>query len=352
MMKMSDEETPAPAEEETVAEPEEVASSSTIGGSETATKKKEEMLRKKFRLTADEEILKEIKPSPFAFISLYVVGLLMFLTHFLFSNIADLLLNPSEDSNFVYDLMIFLIDHTGVFGFVLVMFLLTWFNRMLNGSTSGGWVTGYLLLWTFLPVILFLDDTIIAWISGQENGYLPGFENYPFVLMGIISSSLFVVLVVVYQRSFHYAITNHRVIFTQHLIIPGDGRRVLFDNINEVRTQRTLMGGILGYNTILCDTGSQLNIGEESMGVSAGAAPSSGGGDGMIESQITKSFFFKMFAFLTYQRTRKVEMPDPRYCFFSISKWKDIEELLNVMHQRHSQSGILTELKEQIAGED
>jgi hypothetical protein len=350
MMIMSDEETPAPAEEE-VAE-EEVSDAPAIDKAASEATKGNESLRKKFRLTADEEILKEIKPSPFAFISLYVVGALMFLTHFIFSNIADLLLNPSEDSNFVYDLMIFLIDHTGVFGFVLVMFLLTWFNRMMNGSTSGGWVTGYLLIWTFLPVVLWLDDTIIAWIFGEANGYLPGFEEYPFMLMGIISSSLFIVLIIVYQRSFHYAITNHRVIFTQHLIIPGDGRRILFDNINEVRTQRTLMGGFLGYNTILCDTGSQLNIGEESMGVSAGAAPSSGGGDGMLESQLTKSFFFKTFAFLTYQRTRKVELPDPRYCFFSISKWKDIEELLNVMHQRHSQSGILTELKEQIAGED
>ena len=349
---MSDDEAPASAEEDTVVEPEVAASATTIEEPTFEGQKNVEALRKKFRLTADEEILKEIKPSPFAFISLYVVGLLMFLTHFLFSNIADLLLNPSEESNFVYDIMIFLIDHTGVFGFVLVMFLLTWFNRMMNGSTSGGWVTGYLLIWTFLPVILFLDDTIIAWISGHEDGFLPGFENYPFVIMGIISSTLFVVLIVVYQRSFHYAITNHRVIFTQHLIIPGDGRRILFDNINEVRTQRTLMGGLLGYNTILCDTGSQLNIGEESMGVSAGAAPSSGGGDGMLESQLTKSFFFKTFAFLTYQRTRKVELPDPRYCFFSISKWKDIEQLLNVMHQRHSQSGILTELKEQIAGED
>jgi len=350
MMIMSDEETPAPAEEE-VAE-EEVSDAPAIDKAASEATKGNETLRKKFRLTADEEILKEIKPSPFAFISLYVVGALMFLTHFIFGDIAEILLNPSDDSNFFYELMIDLIGITGVFGFVLVMFLLTWFNRMMNGSTSGGWVTGYLLIWTFLPVVLWLDDTIIAWIFGEADGYLPGFESYPFTLIGIISSALFVALVVVYQRSFHYAITNHRVIFTQHLIIPGDGRRILFDNINEVRTQRTLMGGFLGYNTILCDTGSQLNIGEESMGVSAGAAPSSGGGDGMLESQLTKSFFFKTFAFLTYQRTRKVELPDPRYCFFSISKWKDIEELLNVMHQRHSQSGILTELKEQIAGED
>lgn len=346
---MSDDEAPASAEEETVVEPEEVAPPA-IEEAAAEGQKNVEVLRKKFRLTADEEILKEIKPSPFAFISLYVVGVLMFLIHLLFGEVIDIA--DGEDTNFVFKFLVWLLIETELFGFVLVMFLLTWFNRMMNGSTSGGWVTMYLLIWTFLPVILFLDDTIISWISGEANGYLPGFGSYPFWLMGVISSTLFVALVVVYQRSFHYAITNHRVIFTQHLIIPGDGRRILFDNINEVRTQRTLMGGLLGYNTILCDTGSQLNIGEESMGVSAGAAPSSGGGDGMLESQLTKSFFFKTFAFLTYQRTRKVELPDPRYCFFSISKWKDIEQLLNVMHQRHSQSGILTELKEQIAGED
>lgn len=345
---MSDDEAPTSAEEGTAVEPEEVASGVTIEEPTIEAGKDDEVLRKKFRLTADEEILKHIKPSPFAFISLYVVGVLMLAIHFLFSEVIEIA--DGEDTNIIFKVLVWLILKTGVFGFILVMFLLTWFNRMMNGSTSGGWVTVYLLIWTFLPVILFLDDTIIPWF-GPDNGYLPGFESYPFTIMGIISSTLFVVLIVVYQRSFHYAITNHRVIFTQHLIIAGDGRRILFDNINEVRTQRTLMGGLLGYNTILCDTGSQLNVGEETMGVSAGAA-SSGGGGGMLETQLTKSFFFRTFAFLTYQRTRKVELPDPRYCFFSISKWKDIEQLLNVMHQRHSQSGILTELKEQLTGED
>ena len=85
-------------------------------------------------------------------------------------------------------------------------------------------------------------------------------------------AALFTLFTVFYQRSFHYAITNHRVIFTQHLIIPGDGRRILFDNINEVRTQRTMMGAMFGYNTIICDTGSQLGIGEDAMSVSVGSA--------------------------------------------------------------------------------
>ena len=82
--------------------------------------------------------------------------------------------------------------------------------------------------------------------------------------------------------------------------------------------------------------------------ISAGAS-GAGSDSGSIESQVTKSFFRRMFAFLTYQRSRKIDLPDPRFSFFCITNWKVTEQLLNEMHQRHSQSGILNELKEQIA---
>ena len=110
------------------------------------------------------------------------------------------------------------------------------------------------------------------------------------------------------------------------------------------------MGAMLGYNTIICDTGSQLGIGEDSMSVSVGAAnPGSSGEAGSVETQVTRSIFKRMFAFVTYQRTRKVDLPDPRFSFFCITNWKSVENLLNEMHQKHSQSGILNELKDQIA---
>ena len=139
------------------------------------------------------------------------------------------------------------------------------------------------------------------------------------------------------------------MIFTQHLIIPGDGRRILFDNINEIRTQRTMLGAMFGYNTIICDTGSQLGIGEDAMSVSVGTAGGNSGESTNAEGQVTRSLFRKLFAFITYQRSRKIDLPDPRFSFFCITNWKSIEQLLNDMHQRHSQSGILNELKDQIA---
>ena len=330
---MSDEEQSPAVEEPTVSEPE-----------PEALKDVKSSLKQKFRLTSEEEILKDVKPSIFAFIPMYAIALLILGAHLLFS----IEWTTNDDDNILVKIMVWLIElsEKGEIGFVLVMLAITWFNRMMNGTTSGKWTTMFLLVVALTPPVLRIDD-FIAWMMDKDSGFIP-LDSYNFFFFGIFWASLFTVLTVFYQRSFHYAITNHRVIFTQHLIIPGDGRRILFDNINEIRTQRTFMGAIFGYNTIICDTGSQLGIGEDSMSISAGAS-GAGSDSGSIESQVTKSFFRRMFAFLTYQRSRKIDLPDPRFSFFCITNWKAIEQLLNEMHQRHSQSGILNELKEQIA---
>lgn len=335
---MSDEEvTPADTEElENTSEDEEV--NHPVSSNES--------LREKFRLTGDEEILKDVKPSFFAFLPMYVISLIILGAHLLFAIDWD----ASSDDNIVVKIMIFLLELSdiGEIGFVLVMLGVAWFNRMLNGTTSGKWTTLFLIVVALTPPVLRLDD-FIAWIMGKDSGFIP-LDEFSYTMFGIIWATLFTLFTIFYQRSFHYAITNHRVIFTQHLVIPGDGRRILFDNINEIRTQRTMLGAMFGYNTIICDTGSQLGIGEDAMSVSVGTAGSGNSAEPVnAEGQITKSFFKKLFAFVTYQRSRKIDLPDPRFSFFCITNWKSIEQLLNEMHQRHSQSGILNELKDQIA---
>ena len=335
---MSDEEQP-PVEEE-IAEntPEEEAT-------EEATVDTSESLKQKFRLTSDEEILQDIKPSIFAFMPMYGVALLVLFAHWMFE--IDWDGDGSTFSTIMQGIITF--GKVGNFGFVFVMLGIAWFNRMLNGSTSGKWSTMYLLLVAFTPMILSIDN-IMESLGVIESGFIP-LDNFHYLAFGLFWSILFVALTIFYQRSFHYAITNHRVIFTQHLFIPGDGRRILFDNINEIRTQRTFMGAMLGYNTIICDTGSQLGIGEEAMSVSVGTSgsSSSGGDASSVEGQVTRSIFKRMFAFITYQRSRKIDLPDPKFSFFCVTNWKSVENLLNEMHQRHSQSGILNELKDQIA---
>jgi len=331
---MSDEEV-SPAEEKTTEAP------STDDASKVGKNDSKAGIREKFRLTNDEEILQDIKPSIFAFTPMYGVALLILFAHWMFEMDWD---DGTTMSSIIDGIISF--GKVGNFGFVVVMLAITWFNRMLNGATSGKWTTMYLLVVTFTPMILSIDN-ILESLGIIESGFIPLDEFY-YLTFGLFWSVLFIVLTVFYQRSFHYAITNHRVIFTQHLIIPGDGRRILFDNINEIRTQRTFMGAMLGYNTIICDTGSQLGIGEDSMSVSAGAT--GGNSDSTSpESEVARSIFKRMFAFITYQRTRKVDLPDPRFSFFCITNWKSVENLLNEMHQRHSQSGILNELKDQIA---
>ena len=339
---MSDEEQPL-AEENNVEETTVEESSEEVVS--TVMKEENSKLKDKFRLTSDEQILKDIKPSLFAFVPMYVVALLILFAHWMFE------INWDDGESTLATIMQAMITFgkVGNFGFVLVMLGLTWFNRMLNGSTSGKWSTMYLLLVTFTPMILSIDN-IMESLGIIESGFIP-LDEFHYLAFGIFWSALFVALTIFYQRSFHYAITNHRVVFTQHLFIPGDGRRILFDNINEIRTQRTFMGAMLGYNTIICDTGSQLGIGEDSMSVSVGAAGNSGSSDeaGSVETKVTRSIFKRMFAFITYQRTRKVDLPDPRFSFFCITNWKSVENLLNEMHQKHSQSGILNDLKDQIA---
>ena len=211
-------------------------------------------LIEKFRLTGDEEILKDVKPSIFAFVPMYIVSLIILGAHMLFAIDWD----ASSDDNFLVKTMVFLIELSdiGEIGFVLVMLGVAWFNRMLNGTTSGKWTTIFLLIVALTPRVLRLDD-FIACIMNKDSGFIP-LDEFSYSLFGIFWAALFTLFTVFYQRSFHYAITNHRVIFTQHLIIPGDGRRILFDNINEIRTQRTMLGAMFGYNTIICDTGSQL----------------------------------------------------------------------------------------------
>lgn len=304
-----------------------------------------ESLTDKFRLTGDEEILKDVKPSFFAFLPMYLIALLVLGAHLLFAIDWD----TDKDSSMIAKVMVFLIEifDFGEIGFVIVMLTIAWFNRMLNGSTSGKWPTLFLLVVALTPPALRIDD-FIAWIMDKDSGFIP-LDTFNYTMFGIFWAGLFTLFTIFYQRSFHYAITNHRVIFTQHLIIPGDGRRILFDNINEIRTQRTMMGAMFGYNTIICDTGSQLGIGEDSMSVSVGAAGNNATGDMPSADGASPGIFSRIFSFATYQRTRKVDLPDPRFSFFCITNWKAIEQLLNDMHQRHSQSGILNDLKDQIA---
>lgn len=320
---------------EVVESADESAPASSTNKNETSAK-----LREKFRLTSDEEILKHMKPSPLAFIPMYILAGVILFAHWMFE------MDWEGDGSTVATIMQALITFgkVGNFGFVLIMLFIAWVNRMANGATSGKWTTSMLLLVAFTPAILSIDNILVT-LGVLESGFIP-IDEFSYMAFGFIWTAVFIGMTLLYQRSFHYAITNHRIIFTQHLIIPGDARRILFDNINEIRTQRTILGSILGFKTIICDTGSQLGIGQDSMSVSVGTT---GPESAVSEATGIGKWLKRLFAFVTYQRTRAVDMPDPKYSLYCINGWQATERLLNEMHQRHSQSGILSELKDKMA---
>ena len=313
---------------------------------------KNEDTRNKYRLIAGEEILEggEARPSTLAFLGMYILGGLVFGVHLLFNNG----LNPADDASFLLKLTATLIEFTDSetvpIGFVLVMGFLTWANRMLNVSTSGKWVTIALLLATFLPVLISLDglvSMVAGWFSSGDTTYdfIP--FGYDYFWAGLIFTLLFWAATLKYQRSFSYAITTNAIIFQHEFLLSRSHRRILFDRISEVMVERTPMGTVLGFATVTIMTDSGVGLVEETVGVSAGTAPSTAKntGDESAGEMVRKGLFRSFFAFLSYQRTTRRVDHDPRHCFYKIRKWENIKMMLNEMHRKHSQSNMLEDIK-------
>ena len=101
--------------------------------------------------------------------------------------------------------------------------------------------------------------------------------------------------------------------------------------------------------SILTDSG--VGIVDESMGA-AGAVNMPGSADSAddtVAETAKKSLLRSFVGILTYQRTIRTVRPDPKHCFYSIREWDKCKMLLNEMHKKHSQSNLLSDLKETIS---
>ena len=322
---------------------------------EKAKTDNQEAMKSRFKLIEGEEVLLTKQPSGVGFLNMYLLGLLVFAVHLLFWK-PDMLVN--EESGGVAKAIVWLMGLGGSklpFGFVLVMTTITWFNRMLNSSTSGKWVTVWLLVATLLPVLIQIDGLIALirdlFTDTDVEPFL-GFE-YNFLFAGIALTLAFWGLVFYYQRSFDYAITSNAVIFKHAFLLSRAHRRILFDRISEVQVERTPVGTMTGYATLTILTDSGVGIVEESVGGSVGISPSvsSNENDGNVE-KAGKSIIRSFFALLFYQRTIRTVRPDPKHCFFKIRGWEDTKTLLNEMHKKHSQSTKLDKLAEILTKEE
>lgn len=314
----------------------------------------QEGMKSRFKLIEGEEVLLTKQPSGFGFLNMYLLGLLVLAVHLIF-NFKDSLIN--DDSGGLLKVIVLLMGLGGTaipFGFVLVMGTITWLNRMLNVSTSGKWVTVWLLVATLLPVLIQIDGLIAIineWFGG-DGERLFTFE-YNFLIAGIALAVVFWGLVFYYQRSFDYAITSYAVIFKHAFLLSRAHRRILFDRISEVQVERTPVGTITGYATLTILTDSGIGIVEESIGGSLGISPSVSSDENDSNAEKAgKGLIRSFFALMFYKRTVRTVRPDPKHCFFKIRGWEDTKTLLNEMHKKHSQSTKLDTLAEILTQEE
>ena len=101
-------------------------------------------LRKMLRVADEEEILMIRRPSLFAFMPAYFVGLCVLGLH-LFFGWAEA---PEEIEWYEWILygIVEVSGWAGGAGFAIVMLFFTWLNRLINHPASGRWMTTVLLL--------------------------------------------------------------------------------------------------------------------------------------------------------------------------------------------------------------
>lgn len=324
--------------------PETPTTSDTQTTSESKKEAEQARLSKTFRLIPGEDVLLTKRPSVFAFIPMYVVGILSLGIHFLFNRAGSM-----ASDNFALDLLYAAMDldfnETLPIGFVFTMILLAWLNRLLNVSTSGRWVTVYLLIVAITPIIIQIDY-VVSLIAGDSYDELIPID-YSYTLFGMLYFAIFMGLTYYYQRSFHYAITSDAVIFEHSFLLSRSHRRILFDRISEVLVERTPIGTLVGFATVTILTDSGVGIVEENTGSSIpNSIPGTqeNANDTNVE-KAGKGIIRSVLGLLTYQRTIRTVRPDPKHCMYNIQNWEKAKLLLNEMHKKNSQSHLLSDLK-------
>ena len=137
----------------------------------------------------------------------YILSILVLLVHIAFF-LGELLDSPEGEgrANFVLSVVIWLIDTTGVMGFVICMLILTKINHYANFSTSGKWTTSWLLICCTIPLLWKLMD-VVEWIGGffgsSFSSPLPAWNYSWFAPLGFLSFLVMVSLTVLYLSLIH-----------------------------------------------------------------------------------------------------------------------------------------------------
>ena len=299
--------------------------------------------RKKFNLIPGEDLYQIHRPSVFAFSGMYVMALLLGAAHWLWLYLDTL--QMSDDTNFFVKLIVedFVASDLGrSVGFPMVVLFLAWLNRWMNISSSTKWFTTLMILIAALPFTLWV---INAFFSESGANLFGG--DYPYELAGVFWIVILWVNILYFQRSFSYAITSDAVIFRKDFMLTNSVRRILYSNITDLIVQQGAMGSVMGYGNVVPLTGSGLGIGEESMGISAGAGGLLDSKQGEPSATSIPKKILKMFmVLLTAQRTVRTVKPDPADCFYGIRRPNEVSVTVNDRWKGADSGSTLEEIKD------
>ena len=286
--------------------------------------------RKDFpEITESETPIWRGRPATASMADKYILALTVLLVHVVFF-LGEMLDSPDGEgqANFLLSVVMWLIDTTGVMGFVICMLLLTKINHYANFSTSGGWTTSWLLVTFSIPIFWKLMD-IFEWIGGfvgsEFTNPLPMWNFSWFALLGIFSFLVMVTFTLQYQRSFQYAITDKRIHIRQSfLYFETSAHGISYQKVENLKADPTILGRLLGYGNIHVITGSGVGLQVESLGINAVTTS-----EIREQSKGKRRLLSFLLGWITIQRNRIVEATDPADCLYGIRHPMDVYRLIN-----------------------
>jgi len=282
---------------------------------------------KLFGLVSGEKMNHVVKPTVFAFWSMYMLGIAVFFVHLLFYWATKF--DTGDDASAFVDIVNMLAGSAPTMGFTILMLVVLWFNRMLNVGTSGKGFSFLLFLIAIIPSLIELDD-VLSSLGLTEKEILPSWFEYSFLMWGIGWGVFIFMFTVWTQRSYTYAITSQAVILQQDFMMSRSRRRFLFDNIREINVIQGAIGKMMNFGSVIPMTGTGLGIQESTTGVAAGASlgPEVNEGDS-APTKTGKRIMKAFLAILMFQRTKRSISQNPKHCFYGVKNPYGIEMEVN-----------------------
>ena len=294
-------------------------------------------------MTEAEEPIWIGRPTVLSMLERYLLIGLVFLTHIVFFWAAtgdDL--DGEGRTNFVIGLAKAVLDISGVSGFVLMMLVIAKLNHYLNFSTSGRWTTSWLVINSFVPLLVVIADwsgKLLGIIFGELPDTPQWLDMY-YLVLGFASCGLASILTISYQRAFMYAITDRRIhIRKQFLYLDTSIHGISFSDIENLKATPSIIGRLFGFGDLFLITASGIGLepNSDSVGATNGLTI-----DNDNQTTSPRGYFSLLFGWISLQRSRSNPLNDPEGCLYGISDPMTIYQLINeLMDSNVGPAGII-----------